>query len=403
MMQPHSPAAEQATLGIILSNNDLYSIVDERLQAGDFYVPLYADVYTAIGELIKSGMVANPISVAEKLEGKHGTNAELLAHFTEMYEMAGLNGSISTSAYLVAEHAYQRRLIAAATELSKAATENRVEDAKAWQAALAELTTSFSNQNVETPLLQIKRAFHAAKKHNNMMLTGIHGWDSLFYGLFKGSRYIIAGQGGAGKSALAINIAWNMAKSGKRVRWLSYEEEPDAIWWRIMSREANEAYTSFRKGLTERQEANVATVQNNILGHDFLSFFNVPDLGSMINACGECDLIVLDGITSAPAQGAANKIEKAGIVTEYCAKLAAKTGAAIIMLAHINSESAKNGASMTGIYGGQAATFDPEGIVDLRWFDDEHKTIKMTVLKNRYGASGKDALLNFNYERMEVL
>jgi len=405
MMMPHSAIAEQGLLGLIMCDNSRYDVVAERLTIEDFYVPMHAVIYKTAGELISSRMEANPISISEKMDcGAFGGQNAMLLHFTEMYDAASRADDVSTLAFIVSEHAYQRKLIVAAGELTKAANENRVEDAKGYQAIIAELSQTFSNQRPENPNDQLRKALSQSQKTDNMMKTGIYAWDNNFQGVFKGSRYIIAGHGGAGKSALAINMSWNMACDGKKVRWLSYEEETHALWWRIMARVSGVPYTAFRHGLSEDQRYQVSAKQDILMDKDFLAFYNIPTPSDMINACGQCDLVVLDGITSAPAEGATNKIEKAGVVTEYCARIAAKTGAAVIMLAHVNSDSVKTGASMTGIYGGQAATFDPEGIVDLRYADEDRSAVAMKVLKNRYGPAKKDVdLLRFNYERMEVL
>lgn len=404
MKLPHSVTAEQALLGLIMAEPKRFDIVAERLTADDFYVPLYAEIYRTAESLLSEKLEPNPIAVSERMDCQPwGGTESVLQECVAFYEAASTSADMATIAYVVSEHAYQRKLIAAAGELTKAANDNRVEDAKAYQKLIAELSQTFVQRQATTPLIQVREALTKAKQKTNMLKSGVYGWDNQFGGLFKGSRYIIAGHGGAGKSALAVNIGWNIAKAGGRVRWLSYEEEPHALWWRIMARETGVPYTAFRHGLSDGQEAELVEKQGRYTGPDFLAFYNVPDVGQMINACGLCDLIVLDGITSAPAEGASNKIEKAGVVTEYCAKLAAKTGAAVIMLAHVNSDSLKTGASMTGIYGGQAATFDPEGIIDLRWADDNRRAITMKVLKNRYGASGLTETLNFKYERMEVV
>ncbi len=402
---PHSAQAELALLGLLMLDNERYASVGEQLKHEEFYIPLHAKVYATIGQLIGERMEANPITVREKLKGTEFDKADLLPFLADAFEKAALTTDANTLAYVIAEFAYQRRLIEYGRMLADAAQNNRVEEAKKLQEQLASEIVNFSQKQPETPLTQIQRAFAKAKKGENMMLTGVRAWDEAFGGVFAGSRYIIAGHGGVGKSAMAINMAWNLAKSGKRVRWLTFEEEVDQVWWRVFARECKTPITSFRKGLTENQQANVAKYQEGLINKDFMIFANARDVGEMINWCGKCDCIVIDGMTSAPAAGAANKVDKAGIVTEYCKKLADTTGACVIILAHVNSDSLKTGSSMTGIYGGQAATFDPEGIVDLRWADnaDEGKGprwVKMHVLKNRYGEAGRKYELLFNGEYM---
>lgn len=396
MALPHSVASEQALLGVILTDNDNFERVSAQLPADDFFVPLHAALYRIIGGLLNERLEANPITIAHKAPAELGDKPTLIAMMAGLFEASASCTDPASLAYVVSELAYQRRLIGTAAELTKAANAHDVERARELQGRIAELTANFVRVGADNPLAQLRTAFKEACEARGMMKTSVPAWDETFGGIFKGSRYIIAGHGGAGKSALALNIAWNMAKAGLKTRWLSYEESPSALWWRILAREARVPVAAFRNGLSEAQKAIVTKKQEEVLGHDFMGFYGLSDLGQMVGACGACDLIVLDGITSAPAPGASNKIEKAGVVTEYCAAMAQKTGAAVIMLAHVNSDSIKTGASMTGIYGGQAATFDPEGIVDLRWADDSKRITTMNVIKNRYGAAGAKVNIGFD-------
>lgn len=395
-MQPHSPASEQTLLGLILLDNKNFDLVSGQLPASDFYVPLYAAIYEAMAKIIADRREANPMTIVHQLDAAHGDKQSLIMQMVGMLELAGSCTHAPSVAYVVSELAYQRKLISAADQLSKAANANQVEVARQLQGEIALLTASFVKTTKETPLNQLSMAYKAACEAKGMMPTGFKVWDDIFGGLFAGNRYTIAGHAGAGKSAMALYIAWNMAKQGKRVRWLSYEEKPDALWWRILAREAKVPVHSFRMGLTEAQKVKVINAQAELQGYDFLGFYGLPDVPSMIGNCGECDLIVLDGVSSAPAPGANTKVDKAGIVGDYCQLIAQKTGAAVIMLSHVNSDSIKGGASATGLYGGQAATFDPEGIVDLRWADDSKTICTMQVIKNRYGNAGKKVNIYFD-------
>jgi replicative DNA helicase len=386
-------------------DNERYQAIGEQLKASEFYIPLHATCFDLIGKLISERLEANPITLGEKLKATEFDKGDLNNWLLSVFETAGLATDANTLAYTIAEYAYQRRMIEWGKMLTDAANGNRVEEAKELQAKIADEVVNFSRKSPETPTGQIQKAYARALKGESMMPTGLQCWDDAFGGLFAGSRYIIAGHGGVGKSAMAINMAWNLAKAGKRVRWLTFEEEVEQVWWRIFARETHTPITSFRKGLTPNQQEIVARRQENLLGNDFLIYANARDVGEMINWCGQSDCIVLDGLTSAPAPGAANKVDKAGIVTDYCKKLADATGACVIILAHVNSDSIKTGSSMTGIYGGQAATFDPEGIVDLRWADNNEqygpRLVKMHVLKNRYGEAGKKYEVVFNGEYMK--
>ncbi|WP_342764676.1 ATPase domain-containing protein [Thermococcus sp. Bubb.Bath] len=60
--------------------------------------------------------------------------------------------------------------------------------------------------------------------------TGIPGMDELLGGgIYEGSITLIAGPTGSGKTILALNLASNLSKSGKKVLYIAYEESLAAL------------------------------------------------------------------------------------------------------------------------------------------------------------------------------
>jgi len=67
------------------------------------------------------------------------------------------------------------------------------------------------------------------------LMCGIRGIDNLTYGLVRGSYTIITGMVNGGKTTLMFNIAWNMAKAGYRVVYVSIEKEAVSMYERLLS------------------------------------------------------------------------------------------------------------------------------------------------------------------------
>jgi replicative DNA helicase len=61
-------------------------------------------------------------------------------------------------------------------------------------------------------------------------LTGVDWWDSFAGPLRKGNVYIIAGYPGAGKTTLALNLAWSMALAGRKVWYYCLELDPEEVF-----------------------------------------------------------------------------------------------------------------------------------------------------------------------------
>lgn len=399
---PHSPMAEQAVLSLLFVNNENFELVDGRLSPDDFFIPLHSEMFSICVEMKRAGQEFSPPAIIHKLQGKYGTADELSTLLRDMFLNGETVTDICTVASVVAECAYQRRLIDAAAKLTDASRSNDIKQTAEWQKIIGELSKGFSGITPQTPPNQIRQAIEAMGDKNRMMQTGMQFWDRLFGGLFREKLYVIAGHGGAGKSALAVNIAWNMAKGGHSVRWLSWEEDSQALWARIFARECEVDNTKMRTAtIADREMDKIVSFGQSIADKDFLAYYKLKDFGQMVDACGKCDLIVIDGLSRAPAPAGLGLVEKVGYVMQYLGELSHKTGATVLLLVHVNSDGVKNGASMSGLYGGQAVSFDPEGVVDLRRADDADagaawRKVAVKVLKNRYGPEGVTEHLMFN-------
>src|ERR1700760_1311726 len=60
---PHNTEAEQALLGAILANNQVYDKVNEFLRPEHFADALHGRIYDAIGKLVQRGQIANPVTL----------------------------------------------------------------------------------------------------------------------------------------------------------------------------------------------------------------------------------------------------------------------------------------------------------------------------------------------------
>lgn len=391
-MMPHSAVAEQTLLGMLMLDNNRLELLDGKITQADFYVPLYADIFTTLYGLVRDGVEAIPPTIIPRLIGKY-TEIELAELCVKAFEYASTAVNIASIAHVISEMTLRRRILSIAKSLTEAAEAGKADDVTRLQKELSDLHKGFSDFVPETPRQQIISAIEAAHSTSKMMLTGFESWDREFGGIFREKIYTISGYGGAGKSAMGVTIGWNMAKAGHKVRWVSWEEDREAIWGRVLSRECRIDVRAIRDGsLTEGQSGMLSSKGSEMMAHDFLAYYKLKDKSQIIDACGQCDLIVIDGMSRYPCKGE-SLIDRVANTMQEVGEIALRTGASVLLLSHVNGDSVKNGATISSLYGGQAATFDPEGIVDIRAADDHvgeygRRAITMTVLKNRYGKGG---------------
>ena len=70
--QPHNIEAEQALLGALLFDNEVYHRVGDWLKPDHFYDPLHGRIYDAASQLIISGALADAVVLKTRFERDPG-------------------------------------------------------------------------------------------------------------------------------------------------------------------------------------------------------------------------------------------------------------------------------------------------------------------------------------------
>lgn len=223
---PHNLEAEQALLGAMLVNNDAFYRVSDFLQPEHFFEPLHAHIYDVASQLIRAGKVATPVTIKTFLQPD--------------IDVAGLNASqylarlaaeattvINAEDYgrTIRDLAGRRGLIAIGEEMVNVAYDAPVDHSlsaqcEAAEAALYEVGEAgrFDGgfQRFATALtVSIDMTARAYQRDGKLsgLATGLADLDRMSGGLQATDLVILAGRPGMGKTALATNIAFNIAKN----------------------------------------------------------------------------------------------------------------------------------------------------------------------------------------------
>ena len=80
------------------------------------------------------------------------------------------------------------------------------------------------------------------------IMTGIKAIDDEYYGFLRGSYTVISGMTNGGKTTLMFNIAFNMARAGYRVVYVSLEKKAIPMYVRLLALHAMVDYNRIKKG-----------------------------------------------------------------------------------------------------------------------------------------------------------
>ena len=279
---PHSIEAEQQLLGGLLNNNDLYYSLEDKVDPEHFYDPVHSRIFEIISTRIKDGKLASAVTVNTFLTENEGLK-ELGGSSYLAQLMAGSVASSAIKDYskLVYDLAIRRELIILGQEISSRAQSIKVDEQPEEQIILAEqnLYKIGDSGKSETGFksflkalgeaVQVANAAHHRDGNLAGISTGFIDLDKKMGGLHSSDLIILAGRPSMGKTSLATNIAYNIAKSFKKndnadgtsetvnggiVGFYSLEMSAEQLAARILSETAEIPSEQIRRGdMTESE------------------------------------------------------------------------------------------------------------------------------------------------------
>jgi len=279
---PHSIEAEQQLLGGILNNNDLFYSLEDKIDPKHFYDPVHSRIFEVISKRINDNKLASAVTVNTFLT----EDAGLKELGGSSYLAQLMAGSVATSAIkdyskLVYDLAIRRELIVLGQEISSRAQSIKVDEQPEQQIILAEqhLYNIGDSGKAETGFksfltalreaVQVANAAHHRDGNLAGISTGFIDLDKKMGGLHSSDLIILAGRPSMGKTSLATNIAYNIAKSfhkrdnpdgssetvdGGIVGFYSLEMSAEQLAARILSETAEIPSEQIRRGdMTENE------------------------------------------------------------------------------------------------------------------------------------------------------
>jgi replicative DNA helicase len=223
---PHNIEAEQALLGAILVNNEAFFRVSDFLEPAHFHEPVHRRIYEIAAEIIRANKVATPVTLKTFLPTEVQIGDINLAQYLARLA-AEATTIINAEDYgrAIYDLALRRALIGIGEDMVNVAYDAPVEQTPKAQIEEAERRLFDLAEKghydggfhaFETALLSAIDMASAAYKrdgHLSGLATGLEDLDRLMGGLQPSDLIILAGRPGMGKTALATNVAFNIAKA----------------------------------------------------------------------------------------------------------------------------------------------------------------------------------------------
>ena len=281
-MQPHNIEAEQALLGALLVNNEVYDRIASLIEPRHFYDPLHGRIFEVAARRIQQNALASPVTLKPFFEADPGMTE--IGGPAYLARLAGAAVSVFNArdyAQAIHDLSLRRDLIVLGEEISGQAATVADENPPREQIVSAEqaLYQLAEKGKYEGGFVSFLRAAKQAVDVANAayqregglagISTGLMDMDRKLGGLHPSDLLIIAGRPSMGKTSLATNIAFNIAKKWRKgtrpdgtegtvdggcVGFFSLEMSAEQLATRVLSEQALVPSERIRRGEMDEDE-----------------------------------------------------------------------------------------------------------------------------------------------------
>ncbi len=244
---PHSREAEEAVVGAVLINSEVYYDVAQFLSADDFYIHRNKWIWEAYARLHEQRIPVDLLTLSEELE-RAGQLAEIggSAYLTSLINQVPTSLNAEAYGRIVEENSIRRKMITAANQIASLAYKGDTIDTVMGEAEKA--VFNVSEKRVKHDLQPIRTVLSSyydriddlSKRPDDFhgVPTGFYDLDKLLGGLQPSDLLIIAGRPGQGKTGFLLSIAKNASLTHKKhVAIFSLEMSNEQVVQRLIAQE----------------------------------------------------------------------------------------------------------------------------------------------------------------------
>ncbi|AKR55141.1 replicative DNA helicase [Youhaiella tibetensis] len=374
-LAPHNVEAEQALLGAILVNNEAFYRVSDFLEPDHFYEPIHRQIYEVCGKIIRAGKIATPLTVKTFLPDTLLPEVTMPQYLAKLAAEATTVINASDYGQSVYDLALRRNLIVIGEEMTATAyeadvemtPEKQIEEAERALYDLAEKGRYDGGFQPFNAALKdaISMAGEAYGRDGSLsgLATGLTDLDRLMGGLQRSDLIILAARPAMGKTSLATNIAFNVAKSWKTavqadghmktvdggvVGFFSLEMSSEQLATRILAEQAEISSSDIRRGNIHESQFSKLVDTSNLMAQvplfiDDTGGISIGQLAARARRLKRqkgLDLLIVDylQLLSGSKKSSDNRVQELTEITTGLKALAKELEAPIIALSQLSRQ-----------------------------------------------------------------
>lgn len=302
---PYNAEAEKAVIGGIFLKQNVVEEITSILSPEDFFNAELKKIYSSVLQLHNNNKPIDPIIVLEEDKSiKEDT-------FYDVIESIPTAANITEYARIVKNKSKLRGLQNTATKIIEMTSDDMIVPDEIIDKAEA-LVFDISKKNKTKDILSIKELLGEEYQRleeiykNTDLYSGITSdypsLDKMISGFNPSDLIIIAARPSMGKTAFALNTAFNAAKAGKSILIFSLEMSSSQILQRLLSIKSGIGIQKIRNGFLKDDDWKKLGNASNFLGNFHINIADIPNITVMemraaarrMKAAGKLDMIIID-------------------------------------------------------------------------------------------------------------
>ncbi|HNX40932.1 MAG: Replicative DNA helicase [Candidatus Aminicenantes bacterium ADurb.Bin508] len=353
-LPPGNPSAEKALLGAFLKNNDLYLLNASTLEDGIFSHLPHQTIYEAMKPLFEKNHRCDLVSLIDALQDEGRIdNAGGVAYVSSLTDGVPYLENVDHFLHILKEKHLKRRLFTLANDLMGQINQESTPSEALIGDALMELS-NLAQDGVRRGFVKLSEVNERFLDELEQRLRGVSSGLPLGYedidkrtgGLHKQNLIIIAGRPGMGKTALALNFAYRVAKEGKKVGFFSLEMSNEELYKRLICIDKNFPAQKIRDAQLSGEEKEEVLEAGSSLSNfpiflddsGGLSIMDVYSRARRLKETYGCDLLIIDYIQllKASVRSSDNRTTEVSMISRGLKEMAKEFDIPVIALSQLS-------------------------------------------------------------------
>ncbi len=248
---PYSQEAEEAVIGSVLVNPNVFIILVNFLKADDFFILRHQYIWEALIRLTDRGDAIDYLTVIQVLKdmGKLGDIGGP-NYLTQLINNTPNSTLFEMYGQLVQRAATRRRLMAASDEMKALAVNEDITIEQVItesESKFFDVVGPYRSQNAPTLAESLDKYLNEIQERVQYRLdggtasfgvpTGLRDLDAVLKGLHRRTVTIVGGVTGMGKTSFVMTVALNAASLGVRVAYIPLERDREWVINRLLAME----------------------------------------------------------------------------------------------------------------------------------------------------------------------